>query len=47
MTDLLLIAYIFLIAGIIAVPIATKLGLGLYGLPTGWYCHSLLTTLNG
>ncbi len=28
MTDLLLVAFIFLIAGIIAVPIATKLGLG-------------------
>jgi len=28
MTDFLLIAYIFLIAGIIAVPIASKFGLG-------------------
>ncbi|MFT6076352.1 MAG: CPA2 family monovalent cation:H+ antiporter-2, partial [Yoonia sp.] len=28
MTDFLLLAFIFLIAGVIAVPIATRLGLG-------------------
>jgi len=48
MTDLLLIAYIFLIAGIIAVPIATKLGLGsvLGYLLAGIAISPLLTTLN-
>ena len=39
MTDFLLIAYIFLLAGIIAVPIASKFGLGCAWLLTRRYCY--------
>ena len=40
MTDLLLLIFLFLAAGVVAVPIASRLGLGsVLGYLSGWYGH--------